>query len=233
MSMRIIVAPGAFKNSLTAQQAAEAIARGLQQSGLDASLVLAPVADGRQRHAGCHAGGRRRAAQPGRKRAAGRNGGRRSGGCCLTAARRSSRWRWLPAWNCCRTMNWTRCGPAPSARASCWRRRWRRARRASSSAWAAVPRWTAAPAVCRRWACNCWMPRASRLRRAARSWAALSASMPAASTRAGSRLSCCWPPTSTTRRLANWAQRPSSGRRKAPTRNRSRCWKRSSLTSSP
>ena len=46
MSMRIIVAPGAFKNSLTAQQAAAAIARGLQQSGLDASLVLAPVADG-------------------------------------------------------------------------------------------------------------------------------------------------------------------------------------------
>ncbi len=46
MSMRIIVAPGAFKNSLTAQQAAEAIARGLEQSGLDASLVLAPVADG-------------------------------------------------------------------------------------------------------------------------------------------------------------------------------------------
>ena len=46
MSMRIIVAPGAFKNSLTAQQAAAAIARGLEQSGLDASLVLAPVADG-------------------------------------------------------------------------------------------------------------------------------------------------------------------------------------------
>ena len=46
MSMRIIVAPGAFKNSLTAQAATEAIARGLQQSGLDASLVLAPVADG-------------------------------------------------------------------------------------------------------------------------------------------------------------------------------------------
>ena len=46
MSMRIIVAPGAFKNSLTAQQAAAAIARGLEQSGLNASLVLAPVADG-------------------------------------------------------------------------------------------------------------------------------------------------------------------------------------------
>lgn len=46
MGMRIIVAPGAFKNSLTAQQAAAAIARGLQQSGLAAELTLAPVADG-------------------------------------------------------------------------------------------------------------------------------------------------------------------------------------------
>lgn len=44
--MRIIVAPGAFKNSLTAQQAAAAIARGLERSGLNADLTLAPVADG-------------------------------------------------------------------------------------------------------------------------------------------------------------------------------------------
>ncbi len=46
MSMRIIVAPGAFKNSLTAQQAAAAIASGLEQSGLGADLLLTPVADG-------------------------------------------------------------------------------------------------------------------------------------------------------------------------------------------
>ncbi|MCY3719201.1 MAG: glycerate kinase [Anaerolineaceae bacterium] len=46
MSMRIIVAPGAFKNSLTAQEAATAIARGLEQSGLGADLALKPVADG-------------------------------------------------------------------------------------------------------------------------------------------------------------------------------------------
>ena len=46
MNMRIIVAPGAFKNSLTAQEAAAAIARGLEQSGLGADLVLKPVADG-------------------------------------------------------------------------------------------------------------------------------------------------------------------------------------------
>lgn len=44
--MRIIVAPGAFKNSLTAQEAAAAIARGLERSGLNADLTLAPVADG-------------------------------------------------------------------------------------------------------------------------------------------------------------------------------------------
>ena len=44
--MRIIVAPGAFKNSLTAQEAAAAIASGLAQSGLAADLTLAPVADG-------------------------------------------------------------------------------------------------------------------------------------------------------------------------------------------
>ena len=74
MSMRIIVAPGAFKNSLTAQQAAEAIARGLQQSGLDASLVLAPVADGGNGtlDAMLAAGGERRSLV--RKGAAGRNG---------------------------------------------------------------------------------------------------------------------------------------------------------------
>ncbi len=46
MSMRIIVAPGAFKNSLTVGEAAQAIARGLEQSGLDAGLELLPVADG-------------------------------------------------------------------------------------------------------------------------------------------------------------------------------------------
>lgn len=44
--MRIIVAPGAFKNSLTAGDAAAAIARGLEQSGLDADLTMAPIADG-------------------------------------------------------------------------------------------------------------------------------------------------------------------------------------------
>jgi len=44
--MKILIAPGAFKHSLTARTTAEAIARGLRRSGLDAELVLLPIADG-------------------------------------------------------------------------------------------------------------------------------------------------------------------------------------------
>lgn len=44
--MKILIAPGAFKHSLSARAAAEAIARGIQRSGLDAELVLLPIADG-------------------------------------------------------------------------------------------------------------------------------------------------------------------------------------------
>jgi glycerate kinase len=44
--MKIVIAPGAFKHSLSANAAAEAIARGIQRSGLDAELVLLPIADG-------------------------------------------------------------------------------------------------------------------------------------------------------------------------------------------
>lgn len=43
---KIIVAPGAFKHSLTARAAAEAIAAGLRRSGLEAELHLLPIADG-------------------------------------------------------------------------------------------------------------------------------------------------------------------------------------------
>ena len=42
--MRVVVAPNAFKDCLTAQQAAEAIGRGVESAG--AEPVLAPVADG-------------------------------------------------------------------------------------------------------------------------------------------------------------------------------------------
>ncbi|MBC7870213.1 MAG: glycerate kinase [Chitinophagaceae bacterium] len=42
----VVIAPGAFKNSLSAQSASEAIARGLRRSGLNAALVLLPIADG-------------------------------------------------------------------------------------------------------------------------------------------------------------------------------------------
>ncbi len=44
--MKILVAPGAFKHSLRATSAAQAIARGLQRSGLAADLHLLPIADG-------------------------------------------------------------------------------------------------------------------------------------------------------------------------------------------
>lgn len=44
--MKIIIAPGAFKHSLSAAEAADCIARGLRRSGLDAELALLPIADG-------------------------------------------------------------------------------------------------------------------------------------------------------------------------------------------
>lgn len=46
MPRKIIIAPGAFKHSLSAAATAEAIARGLRRSGLDADFRLLPVADG-------------------------------------------------------------------------------------------------------------------------------------------------------------------------------------------
>lgn len=44
--MNILIAPGAFKNSLSANQAADSIARGLKQALPDANLTLLPIADG-------------------------------------------------------------------------------------------------------------------------------------------------------------------------------------------
>jgi glycerate 2-kinase len=44
--MRIVITSGAFKHSLSAAAAAQAIARGLRRSGLAAELVLMPIADG-------------------------------------------------------------------------------------------------------------------------------------------------------------------------------------------
>jgi glycerate 2-kinase len=44
--MNILIAPGAFKNSLSATQAAECIARGLKQALPEANLTLLPIADG-------------------------------------------------------------------------------------------------------------------------------------------------------------------------------------------
>lgn len=44
--MHIIIAPSAFKDSLTAEDCAEAIARGLTRSGLNATWQKLPIADG-------------------------------------------------------------------------------------------------------------------------------------------------------------------------------------------
>jgi glycerate 2-kinase len=42
----ILIAPGAFKHSLTAAQASAAIARGLEQAGIHLPLIQMPIADG-------------------------------------------------------------------------------------------------------------------------------------------------------------------------------------------
>src|SRR5262245_4973467 len=44
--MKILIAPGAFKHSLSATAAAQSIARGLRRSGLAADVHLLPIADG-------------------------------------------------------------------------------------------------------------------------------------------------------------------------------------------
>src|SRR5487761_271295 len=44
--MRIVIAPNAFKGSLSAVEAAEAIAEGVRVAMRDAELVLVPIADG-------------------------------------------------------------------------------------------------------------------------------------------------------------------------------------------
>jgi glycerate kinase len=46
LQMRIVIAAGALKHSLSAAAAAHAIARGLRRSGLDAEFVFLPIADG-------------------------------------------------------------------------------------------------------------------------------------------------------------------------------------------
>lgn len=58
----IVIAPDSYKGSLTAQQAAEAIARGVRQAIPQAQLYLCPIADGGEGtlEAMLHAGGQRR-----------------------------------------------------------------------------------------------------------------------------------------------------------------------------
>jgi glycerate kinase len=44
--MNILIAPNAFKNSLAAEEVAEAIHKGLQQSKLSCNCISFPVGDG-------------------------------------------------------------------------------------------------------------------------------------------------------------------------------------------
>src|SRR6266852_3012783 len=44
--MRLVIAPNAFKGSLSAVEAAEAIAEGVRVAASDADVVLVPIADG-------------------------------------------------------------------------------------------------------------------------------------------------------------------------------------------
>ncbi|MEQ8672223.1 MAG: glycerate kinase [Aggregatilineales bacterium] len=44
--MQILIAPGAFKNSLSANAVATGLARGIGQSGFEAKITLLPIADG-------------------------------------------------------------------------------------------------------------------------------------------------------------------------------------------
>src|SRR5438445_12658106 len=44
--MRIVIAPNAFKGSLSALEAADAIAEGVRAAAPDADMVLVPIADG-------------------------------------------------------------------------------------------------------------------------------------------------------------------------------------------
>ena len=46
LSLRIVIAPDSFKGSLTAMQAAEAIAAGVRRARPDAEVILMPLADG-------------------------------------------------------------------------------------------------------------------------------------------------------------------------------------------
>ena len=44
--MKILIAPNAFKESLSAPDVAAAIVRGLERSGLDCEIEVLPIADG-------------------------------------------------------------------------------------------------------------------------------------------------------------------------------------------
>jgi len=46
MAIKVLIAPNAFKNSATATEVAEALEKGIQQSGLQCTTECFPIADG-------------------------------------------------------------------------------------------------------------------------------------------------------------------------------------------
>ncbi len=78
--MKIIIAPDSFKDSLSAEGVARAIAEGLAQVLPEAQLIECPMADGGRGDGGVGVGGmQRRTAQPARTGPFGRAGGRALG----------------------------------------------------------------------------------------------------------------------------------------------------------
>ena len=227
MNMRIIVAPGAFKNSLTAQEAAAAIARGLEQSGLGADLVLKPVADGGNGtlDAMLAGGGERRSLVV-------------SG---PLGAPVQADWGLLPdgvtavvEMALASGMELLAAEELDPLRASTYGTGQLLAAALEAGATQVILGLGGSATVDGGAGCLQALGvqlldkrRARRSGLAGRNWAGSRASMPARWTRAGGTFHCCWLPTSTTRRWASRARRRSLGRRRAPTRSRSKRWKRS------
>ena len=118
--MRVVVAPDKFKGSLSAPEAARAMARGVLAADPDAEVDLRPrwptAARGRSRP-----WSPRRAARSATSRSPARSASRsaRRSACSATARRPSSRWRPRRAWCSSRATVATPRGPRPGGPASC------------------------------------------------------------------------------------------------------------------
>jgi hypothetical protein len=199
--MRVLIAPDCFGDTLTAVQAARAIADGWGQARPSDALTLAPQSDGGPGFVDVLAsrlGERRRARVSGPldattdaqwvfdpRRPPPTSSAQACGLALLRTADRRHR-RWPPTaagW-----ANWSM-------------RRWPPVRAGSPSAWAAAPAPTAAAG---------WSTPSAGWRWRAAGWPGWISSPP---------------PTSSTRCWGRWVRRGCSGRRRAPIRRPSSCWR--------